>query len=67
MTRSVKRVEVMRPPMMTHAIELRVSEPAVSARAVGSMPTIMVKVVMKIGRRRARPAAMTASFAAMPC
>lgn len=54
------------PPMMTHDMELRVSEPAVTASAVGSMPTIMVKVVMRIGRRRSRPASITASFALIP-
>ena len=52
--------------MMTQAMELLVSEPAVKANAVGSMPTIMVKVVMKIGRRRCRPASMTAVFASTP-
>lgn len=67
MTSRVKTVDVRSPPMMTHDMELRVSEPAVTASAVGSMPTIMVKVVMRIGRRRSRPASITASFALMPC
>ena len=38
------------------ALEGRLSAPAVMDRAVGSMPTTMVRVVMKIGRSRTRPA-----------
>lgn len=59
-------VEVRRPPIITQAMELLVSAPAVTARAVGSMPTIMVKVVMRIGRSLVFPASMTASFGFMP-
>ena len=44
----------------------RVSEPAVMDRAVGNIPTIIVKVVIKIGRSRTRPASMTALRGSMP-
>ena len=59
-------VEVRRPPIITQAMELLVSEPAVTARAVGSMPTIMVKVVIRIGLSLVLPASSTASFGFMP-
>lgn len=52
--------------MTTTAMLERVSEPAVMERAVGSIPTIMVMVVMKIGRNRVRPASMTALRGFMP-
>ena len=66
MTSSVKSVDVRRPPMMTQAMELRTSAPAVRERAVGSIPTIIVKVVIRIGRRRSFPASRTAAAAGIP-
>ena len=52
--------------MSTQAMLTRVSEPAVMASAVGSMPTTMVKVVMNMGLSRVLPASMRASLAVKP-
>ena len=54
------------PPMTTTAMLALVSEPAVMDRAVGSMPTTMVSVVMKIGRRRTLPASIMALRGSRP-
>ena len=59
-------VEVSNPPMMTQAMEERVSLPAVRERAVGSMPTIMVMVVIMMGLSLTLPASSTASMAVWP-
>ena len=61
-----KTVDVRRPPMTTTAMLERVSEPAERERAVGSMPTTMVRVVMKIGRKRTRPASIMACRGGRP-
>ncbi len=60
-TTRVKTVEVRRPPMITQAMEERVSAPSVMAKAVGTMPIIMVMVVMNMGFSLTRPASMMAS------
>ena len=65
-TNSVNTVDVIIPPMITHAMLTRVSEPALSDSAVGSMPTTIVSAVIKIGFRRVLPASITAAFAVMP-
>ena len=66
MINSVKTVDVKSPPIMTHAMLTLVSAPSVIDKAVGSIPTIIVMVVMKIGFKRTFPASMTASIADMP-
>ena len=48
MISKVNIVDVISPPIMTHAILERVSAPSAKASAVGSIPTIIVIVVMKI-------------------
>lgn len=54
------------PPMMTQAMLTRVSEPSDRESAVGSIPTTMVRAVIKIGRKRTLPASITASKGAVP-
>ncbi len=53
-------VEVMRPPITARAIGARISPPSPSASAVGSIPKIIARVVMMIGRSRICPASISA-------
>ena len=66
MTNNVNTVEVNRPPIITQAMETRVSAPSVIASAIGSIPTIMVIVVMQMGFKRTQPASTMASKAVLP-
>ena len=59
---SVNIKELVRPPIITHAMLFLVSEPAAVERAIGNIPKIMDNVVIKIGRKRSRPAEMRASL-----
>ncbi|MNL30077.1 hypothetical protein D3C87_1517910 [compost metagenome] len=54
-------VEVKRPPMTTTAMGERNSAPAPMPRAIGSMPSTIAAVVMRIGRIRTWAPRMTAS------
>lgn len=63
---SVNIKELVRPPIITNAMPLLVSEPAAVERAIGNIPKIMAKVVIRIGRKRSRPAAMRASLTDSP-
>jgi len=45
---------------------LFVSEPAAVERAIGNIPKIMANVVIKIGRKRSRPAEIRASLTDSP-
>ena len=65
-TSRVRKVELMTPPMMPTAIGPRNSEPEPFERAVGSMPSTMAALVIRIGRRRAGPASRTASVGVLP-
>src|ERR1700682_915363 len=62
----VSTSELARPPMITEPIALRISAPAVNPRAKGSIPAIMARVVITIGRKRAEAAARIASTAERP-
>ena len=62
----VNTVDVSRPPIITQAIDTLVSEPAVIANAVGSIPAIIVIVVINIGFNLTLPASITASRALRP-
>ncbi len=66
MTIRVKSVERSRPPITAIAMGERVSEPWLSASAVGSMPPTMAHVVIRIGRSRVGPASRSASCRLLP-
>ena len=66
MATKVKKVDEIKPPIITHAMLTRVSEPAVIAKAVGSMPTIMVNEVIKIGFNLVLPDSIIASRGLIP-
>ena len=63
---SVSMVEVMSPPTTARAMGARISAPAPRARNRGSMPPIMAKLVMRMGRSRTVPARMMAWRREMP-
>ena len=52
----VTRVEMARPPIMATLSGDQSSEPVALDKAIGSMPKIVVRVVISTGRRRWRPA-----------
>ncbi|MNS04868.1 hypothetical protein D3C72_362560 [compost metagenome] len=52
--------------MMATPIAWRVSEPAPTPRAIGAMPRIIAKVVIRIGRRRIGAALRSASNIGRP-
>ena len=52
---------MIRPPITATAMGWRNSEPLPRVSAVGSMPAIMARVVMTIGRARSRQASIRAS------
>ena len=53
-------------PITVTAIGVRISEPSPSPSAIGVRPSTVVRVVIMMGRRRRRPASMTASTAGKP-
>ena len=53
-------MEVIRPPITARAIGARNPPPSPIPMAMGSMPKIMASVVITMGRRRTRPASMSA-------
>ena len=57
----------MSPPITARAMGARISAPAPRAKARGSMPKIMARVVMTIGRSRVEPALMSARSRPRPC
>src|SRR5262249_47159641 len=59
-------VDEARPPMTTTAIGARDSAPGSSFSASGSMPKLMVAVVIKIGLSRTRAASASASVLPTP-
>ena len=66
MKKSVMKVELLRPP--TTAMPMGCTMPAlpVVAKHIGSMPSMVVNVVISTGRRRLEPASRQASFIFMP-
>ena len=59
-------VEKVRPQATTIPMEFHISAPSPLSTASGIIPSTVVKVVIKIGRRRERPPATTASLMVMP-
>ena len=64
---SDSRVELITPPMTAIAIGARNSLPSLLLMAVGSMPSTMAALVMRMGRKRSGPASSTAWSGASPC
>ena len=62
----MSRVEVTRPPISTTAMPERISLEAPMDSARGSIPTIIVTDVMRMGRRRVMPASTSAWRSGMP-
>ncbi len=60
-------VEVMSPPITARPMGARISAPWPMPRASGSMPKIMARVVIMMGRSRVRPAVMSAARRSIPC
>ena len=54
------------PPTMAYPSGRRDAEPAPSPMATGSAPMIVATDVMRIGRRRIRPASITADTVSIP-
>src|SRR5690606_13601616 len=65
-TMSVSAVAMVRPPMTAIASGARRSAPRPMPSAIGSRPSTVVTVVIRIGRRRARPASRIASRVGTP-
>src|SRR5882757_5359336 len=63
---NVANVAIARPPMTARASGAFCSPPSPNPRAMGSMPTIIAKAVMMMGRRRVEPAETAASTAVRP-
>src|SRR6202043_3025187 len=63
---SVANVAIAKPPMTARASGAFCSPPSPNPRAIGSMPTIIAKAVMMMGRRRVEPAETAASKAVRP-
>src|SRR5713226_7746496 len=63
---SVKNVETRRPPITAIASGWFASVPTPSARAIGRSPTTVARTVMRMGRRRMRPARGTATRSGSP-
>ena len=63
---NVKSVENVSPLAMVMASGCNSSEPSPRPSASGSIPTTVVSVVIRIGRRRRRPASMSAWSTALP-
>ena len=62
-TNSVRKVDVIKPPMTARAMGARCSAPAPIASASGIMPNTMANVVMMIGRMRVRAASKNRGLA----
>jgi hypothetical protein len=56
-----RNVEAIMPPATAVPTELRAADPAPVARASGSTPRMKANDVIRIGRRRIRPASTAAS------
>jgi len=62
----VTRVEIDRPQQTVTPREFHISDPSPLPSAIGSIPSTVVRVVMRIGRRRLRAAVTEASATLMP-
>ena len=62
----VTSVETERPQHTVTPRERHISEPSPVPMAIGSIPSTVVRVVMRIGRRRLRAAVVDASRTFMP-
>jgi hypothetical protein len=61
MTSSVRKVVRSTPPITVIAIGARTSAPSPIPSAIGSSPSMVVSLVIRMGRRRILPASMMAS------
>ena len=59
-------VDTVNPPITARASGRLVSLPSPIPSAIGIKPTIVATVVIRIGRRRVRPASMVASSSGLP-
>ncbi len=59
-------VENVRPPITATPIGRHISEPSPLPIAIGTMPRMVVSVVITTGRRRERPPSITARRIDMP-
>jgi hypothetical protein len=66
MMTSVSTVDIRSSPITVNAIGVRSSLPSPSPSAIGSRPSTVVDVVIRIGRRRTRPAFFKASSFGIP-
>src|SRR6266849_5166649 len=62
----VNTVETVSPPMTARASGRFVSLPSPMPSAIGTRPTMVAMVVMRIGRSRVRPASTVASIRSLP-
>jgi len=62
----VKNVETVRPPITARASGRFVSLPSPMPSAMGTRPTMVAMVVMRMGRSRVRPARTTAETMSRP-
>src|SRR6266576_687223 len=65
-TNSVSAVEKKTPPTIAYPSGFRAAEPAPTPQATGTAPMIVATDVMRIGRRRMRPASRTAATVSKP-
>ncbi len=59
-------IEIRIPPMTAIARGWSICEPAPSPRESGSMPAMVARAVIRMGRKRRRPACTTAASASSP-
>ena len=63
---TVKHIELLKPPTNAQPKPFFQEAPAPVAKATGKRPITIAKVVIKIGRRRSLPAAISASNVFLP-
>ncbi len=66
MTKRVKKVDTITPPMITTDKGIRVSEPGPKPKAGGIAAAMVAKLVMRIGRKRCGHALIKASRTDIP-
>lgn len=66
-TNSVRKVAKINPPMTATPIDIRLSDPAPRAKAMGNIPNMVERLVMSIGRNLALAAPMIASVSDSSC
>jgi len=65
-TKSVRKVEKINPPITAIPIETLLSEPAPRANAIGRIPSTVERLVIRIGLKREIAALITASVFSSP-